>query len=251
MLERKKFTNMYAGAKVLRDLKRLRNAGIERLFAVSGHWLNFLFQYRDRGHLQTFGLAISIQRLSKENCLARFVKLFDTIVNFLENLNEDNYAKQIKFHKCAIFFQAWNFCKFNEVSLQLQGKLCTLLHYKCVFKVFAEKLQWFRINIQKKNFEDMPELTEVSEQLSGQTRKTYEEYLIKLRENLNSRLVKILLHFPTSYLVECGFSAVNKILTKERNKIDICIRVDIRLKLTNFKPNVEGLVAKHQSQGSH
>ena len=77
----------------------------------------------------------------------------------------------------------------------------------------------------------MPELTEVSKQLSEQTRKKYEEYIIKLRENLNSRLVKILLYFPTSYLVKCDFSAVNKILTKERNKLDMCIRGDIRLNL--------------------
>ena len=65
------------------------------------------------------------------------------------------------------------------MSLQLQGKLCTLLDCKRVLKVFAKKLHWFRINTQKKNFEDMPELTEVSEQLSEHTRKKYEEYLIK------------------------------------------------------------------------
>ena len=97
----------------------------------------------------------------------------------------------------------------------------------------------------------MPELTVVSEQLSEQTRKKCEEYLTKLRENLNIQLVKMVLYFPSSYLVECGISAINKILTKERNKIDVCIRGDIRLKLTNFKPNVEGLVAKHQPQRSH
>ena len=135
--------------------------------------------------------------------------------------------------------------------LQLQGKLCTLLDCKCVLKVFAEKLHWFRISKQKKNFEDMPELTEVSEQLSEQTRKKCGEYSIKLRENLNSRLIKMLLYFPSSYLVECGFSAINKILTKERNKIDICIRGDNRLKLTNLKPNIEGLVAKNQPLGSY
>ena len=38
-----------------------------------------------------------------------------------------------------------------------------------------------------------------------------------------SEMVKIPQYFPTSYLVECGFSAVNKILTKKRNKIEICI----------------------------
>ena len=41
--------------------------------------------------------------------------------------------------------------------------------------VLAEKLHWFQIYKQKKNFEDMSELTEVSEQLSEQTRKKCEE----------------------------------------------------------------------------
>ena len=76
------------------------------------------------------------------------------------------------------FLLAWIFRKFNEVSLQLQCKLCTILDCKRVVKAFAEKLHWFQINIreknfvQKKKFEDMPGLTEVSEQLSEQTRKS-------------------------------------------------------------------------------
>ena len=49
-------------------------------------------------------LHTEVRWLSKGNCLARFVKLFDTIVNFLENLNENNFAKEIKLHKCDIFF---------------------------------------------------------------------------------------------------------------------------------------------------
>ena len=116
-------------------------------------------------------LHTEVRWLSKGNCLTRFVKLFDTIVNFLENLNENNFPKEIKLHKCDIFFLAWIFRKFNEVSFHLQGKLCTLLDCKRVLKAFAENLHWFRIKIQKKNFKDMPELTEVSEQLSEQTRK--------------------------------------------------------------------------------
>ena len=49
-------------------------------------------------------LHTKVRWLSKGNCLARFVKLFDTIVNFLENSNENNFAKEIKLHKCDIFF---------------------------------------------------------------------------------------------------------------------------------------------------
>ena len=49
-------------------------------------------------------LRTEVRWLLKGNCLARFVKLLDTIVNFLENLNENNFAKKIKLHKCDIFF---------------------------------------------------------------------------------------------------------------------------------------------------
>ena len=88
-------------------------------------------------------LHTEVRWLSKENCLARFVKLFDTIVNFLENLNKNNFAREIKLHKRDIFFLSWIFRKFNEVSLQPQRKLCTLLDCKRVLKAFAKKLHWF------------------------------------------------------------------------------------------------------------
>ncbi|XP_076047164.1 protein FAM200C-like [Oratosquilla oratoria] len=54
--------------------------------------------------------------VSKGNCLARFVELFDTIVNFLENLGENNFAEEVRRHKCDIFFLAWIFRKLNEVT---------------------------------------------------------------------------------------------------------------------------------------
>ena len=35
---------------------------------------------------------------------AVWLDLYSEIVNFLENLNENNFAKEIKLHKCDIFF---------------------------------------------------------------------------------------------------------------------------------------------------
>ncbi len=64
-------------------------------------------------------------------------------------------------------------------------------------------------------------------------------------------MAKILLCSPTLYLVECELSAVNKIVKKERSRIDICMQGDMRLKLTNLNPNLKNLAAKHQPQGSH
>lgn len=62
---------------------------------------------------------------------------------------------------------------------------------------------------------------------------------------------KLLLPFPSSYLVECGFSAVNDLLLKKRNRLDITNRGDLRLKLTKFVPHIKTLCSTHQAQGSH
>ena len=51
----------------------------------------------------------------------------------------------------------------------------------------------------------------------------------------------LVLALPTSYLVETGFSAVVQLLTNQRNRIDICQCGDLRLLLTDIKPDVKGL----------
>jgi hypothetical protein len=77
---------------------------------------------------------------------------------------------------------------------------------------------------------------------------------VEIREKyplLSEKARNLLLPFPTSYLVECGFSAVIDLLTKKRNRLEICERGDLRMKLTNLKPNIEQLVSEQQAQGSH
>ncbi|CDW59998.1 WAP domain containing protein, SLPI-like [Trichuris trichiura] len=54
---------------------------------------------------------------------------------------------------------------------------------------------------------------------------------------------KLLLAFPSTYLAERGFSVVADLLTKKRNRLQIAKRGDLRLRLTNFKPNVQKLVS--------
>ena len=57
--------------------------------------------------------------------------------------------------------------------------------------------------------------------------------------------------FPTSYLVESGFSRVSQLLSKARNRLDIVKRGDLRLSLTSMEPDIKKLVEQHQPQGSH
>ena len=61
----------------------------------------------------------------------------------------------------------------------------------------------------------------------------------------------LILAFPTSYLVEKGFSAVMRLHTKQRNRLQITKSGDLRLMLTKLEPDVAKLAAEHQCQGSH
>ena len=57
--------------------------------------------------------------------------------------------------------------------------------------------------------------------------------------------------YPSSYLVEKGFSAVITLLTKQRNRLEISIKCDLRLLLTQLVPDIIKLAKSYQSQGSH
>lgn len=57
--------------------------------------------------------------LSKGNFLARFVNLFGSIVNFLENVGRKNLADEIGHHKCDIYFLA---CFFFVSSMKFHSR---------------------------------------------------------------------------------------------------------------------------------
>ena len=57
--------------------------------------------------------------------------------------------------------------------------------------------------------------------------------------------------FPTSYLVEMGSSIVSRLFTKQRNKLNITKRGDLRLLLINLDPDVDSLIAMQQAHPSH
>ena len=69
--------------------------------------------------------------------------------------------------------------------------------------------------------------------------------------HLWEKIKLLLLAFPSSYLVEKGFSSVLQLLTKQRNRLQICKRGDLRLFLSNIEPDIIKLANSHQAQGSH
>ncbi|XP_077083466.1 zinc finger BED domain-containing protein 5-like [Siphateles boraxobius] len=65
------------------------------------------------------------------------------------------------------------------------------------------------------------------------------------------RIRLLLLAFPTSYLVEQGFSQALHMQTKYRSRLNLVTSGALRLKLTSLCPDVKKLAASHQAQGSH
>ena len=69
--------------------------------------------------------------------------------------------------------------------------------------------------------------------------------------NLWEAIKLYFLAFPSSYMAERGFSAVSKLLTNQRNRLQIVKRGDMRILLSHIDPRVSELVSKHQCHPSH
>ena len=87
-------------------------------------------------------------------------------------------------------------------------------------------------------------------------KKTYADFWLQKEiperyPNLWEAIKLYFLAFPSSYMAERGFSAVSKLITKQRNRLQIVKRGDLRLLLSNIDPRVKELVRKHHSHPSH
>ena len=60
-----------------------------------------------------------------------------------------------------------------------------------------------------------------------------------------------LLTFLSSYIVEAGFSHADVVLTKQRNRLNLEERCDLRLKLTNLQLNINTLSDAHLTHPFH
>jgi len=59
-----------------------------------------------------------------------------------------------------------------------------------------------------------------------------------------------LMQFSTSYLCELGFSTLHNIKSKKPERL-CCIEEEMRVFLSEIRPNIETVAKKHQSHVSH
>jgi hypothetical protein len=109
-------------------------------------------------------------------------------------------------------------------------------------------------NVEDSLQEELIELQCDSEAKSLFTLRGYQAMWIQMScryPNLWMKAELLFVAFPTTWLVEAGFSAVTVLLSKARNRLNITTAGDLRLYLTKCLPDIPSLVAKHQAQGSH
>ena len=274
----------------------------------------------DGEQFQRLLMHTEVRWLSKGNCLARLVELYDTVTILLHQRNLNQLKADLRSSKNAIFYLAAFFQLMNNSNLQLQGQNVTLIDCRNVISTLIDKLKLVRQNILRRDFHNLPQLVEIVEAVTDQDVETYSAHLTAVADDLNirfhdiftmtipewtfnpfqfdvsaaeqdlqdnllelrndyeaevahrhggykamwlrpsipllyprlwSKVEFLLLAFPTSYLVECGFSRLSMLLTKSRNRLDVKDRGDIRMALTEMTPNVKKLAEQHQAQGSH
>lgn len=111
--------------------------------------------------------------------------------------------------------------------------------------------QPFLVDVAEVEVDLQDELAELQCDQSMETMFESKGVLGWLNESIRSSYLKtscraadVLIHFPSSYLVECGFSVVNNLVSDKRNRLEITKRGDLRLKLTHLMPRIKALCTK-------
>ena len=107
-------------------------------------------------------------------------------------------------------------------------------------------------NVPKAIQEEFKELTNDSLAKDEFHTCNLEEFWIKMQRCypwLGIHALDILVPFSSTYLCECGFSALPTIKSKIRNQLDV--ESDIGCAFSTTSPDIEQLVAKKKGQPSH
>ena len=256
-----------------------------------------------------------VRWLSKGNCIARFYALYESVVEFLKEI-DSALADAITSAKHDVAYLCDFFEKMNEMNLKLQGQGMNLIRAKGIVLSFMSKLTLFKQNLGRHELHQFPKLLELDgeNRLDDNVLEIYCLHLDRVKEDMLRRFkylndlavpewiiepfltdvstvplilqeditdlkndvearthfqilgyeafwihernsypslwkeVKLFsLAFSTSYMVEKGFSALLQILTKNRNRMDMTERGDLRLLLSNIEPDIRALAQSHHS----
>ncbi|XP_065671819.1 protein FAM200A-like [Hydra vulgaris] len=201
------------------------------------------------------------ENLMTKNLSPVLNKIMNLVVKCINSIKANVYQKQFeKFHwlqKCDVTDTATlnNVEHVKNLSADLKGRFSDLKEID--FPTWL--MQPMLVNLSHiSNMQYQEELAEMQNNesvktffnIKGSTAWFFKETKIKY-PSPSECARKLLLPFPSSYLAECGFSAITDLLLKKRNRLDITQREDLRMKLTKLEPNIKSLCNQHQAKRSH
>ena len=68
--------------------------------------------------------------------------------------------------------------------------------------------------------------------------------------NIGEKALVILPQFSTTHLCETAFSVLTNLITRKRERL-LVVEEEMRVALSNVRPNIERICAKNQAQISH
>ena len=128
-----------------------------------------------------------VRWLSKGNCLRRLYDLYNTVVEFLKE-TDDNLSIEFSDRHVDLAYLSDIFDKLNEINLKLQEKESNLLKAKSVVLGFISKLTLFKqhMDCELCHFPKLQEMLEKNE-LKDENVKIYCSHLGQMKKNMSTR----------------------------------------------------------------
>lgn len=178
------------------------------------------------------------------------------------------WEKSLKNGDCSMFSTLNQFLKENDLTLKEEMKTMLTQHLSRVQSYFEDYLpkdeikaqQWVNDPFQTEmpeNFsnEEAEQLIDISTDLSLKS-KFQSQSLFEFWNGidnefplLSKKALRAVIPFASSYLCECGFSAVAVIKSKYRAKLNI--EKEIRVAISKFTPRYNELIKDKQAHPSH
>ncbi|KAG9491953.1 hypothetical protein GDO78_000452 [Eleutherodactylus coqui] len=221
--------------------------------SLNEHLFHRFCQNHDK-EFKRLSIHTKVRWLSKEKCLRCFYKLFDTVVEFLWPI-DPSLCDAIELWHLDVAYLADIFDKLSEVNTKLQEDKMNFIKAKD-FDIFCSHLKQTKEDMQRSHDlctleiptwilnpfsadagdfqprlqEQLIDLKHNSEAQALFQQCSYECFGVKVKNSypiLWQEVKLLVLAFPSTFLVERSFSAVQQLLKKAGNKLQICVRGDL------------------------
>ncbi|KFD64799.1 hypothetical protein M514_23011 [Trichuris suis] len=179
-------------------------------------------------------LHTEVRWLSKGDCLSRFYRLFETVLEFFEK-HDVSLGENLKMFQSDIAYLCDLYSKFNEMNLHLQGDDLKLIRTKTVVCAFHSKLLLFKRNFARGEFSQFPNLYEMErrQKIQDEDVEEYCHHLELLHRDFSERFEDIISMQIPDWVLNPFSAAENAELNLQEELIELQMNEELKLKYKN------------------